>query len=465
VVAIDGTGSMTTRTAAPVVQVERLGRSFGDFVAVSGLTFDVPKGVILGIIGPSGSGKTTTIRMITGSLEPTEGEVTVLGERPDTFRRATRERIGYMPQRFILYPDLTVGENVDFVGTLFGLLMFRRRKRVQEVLRLVDLWDVRKRRAKDLSGGMQRRLELACALVHEPDLLILDEPTAGIDPILRQAVWGELHRLRERGVTSLVTTQYVTEAEECDAVALISEGRLIALASPTDLRRQALGGDIIEVTTTSTFDAGVLRDLESVRGVRQLGLRDFRVVVTDAGTATPEVVDAVASGGGEVEAAREVHPTFEEVFALLVERDRVENGTDRGEPEPPIRSDDGRPRPPRDGEAGRPERRDEGMRRVGSAPLEEPGDGEVRAESQIEQTPDHDRMDARWAEPVGADAGSKTLEAAEGGDGAGTVDEAAAIDDTWPVNSATPAEEARAVEDTLAVDDARSVEEVDRGSR
>ena len=317
----------------PLIRAENLGRRFGDFVAVGGLDFEVPPGRILGVIGPSGSGKTTTIRMITGSLEPTEGSVTVLGERPAWFHRSTRERIGYMPQDFILYPDLTVGENVDFVASLFGLLFLRRRRRVREVLRLVDLWDVRKRRAKDLSGGMQRRLELACALVHEPDLLVLDEPTAGIDPLLRRVVWDELHRLRAAGVTAIVTTQYVTEAEECDGVALISEGRLVGLASPDDLRRHALGGDIVEVETKATFDAALLRALPLVRAVRQLGLREFRVVVDDAGTATPQVVDAVTAEGGEVEAAREVRPSFEEVFALLVERDRTRNGR-RGEPTP-----------------------------------------------------------------------------------------------------------------------------------
>ena len=176
--------------------------------------------------------------MLTGAIAPTTARSAVLGREPKRFRRADRERIGYMPQLFTLYEDLTAGENVDFVASLFGMLFRRRRRRrVREVLKLVDLWDARGRRAGQLSGGMQRRLELACALVHEPELIILDEPTAGIDPLLRETIWEELHRLRDAGRTLLVTTQHVGEAEECDAVAMIVGGRIIALAPPDELRR------------------------------------------------------------------------------------------------------------------------------------------------------------------------------------------------------------------------------------
>jgi ABC-2 type transport system ATP-binding protein len=303
------------------VQASGLARRFGDVVAVSGLDFSVPPGAILGVIGPSGSGKTTTIRMLIGSLKPSEGEVKVLGEDPGHFRNATREQIGYMPQLFNLYPELSVRENVDFVATLFGLLWFRRRRRSRAVLELLGLWDKQRRRAKALSGGEQRRLELACALVHEPRLLILDEPTAGVDPLLRRTIWDEIRRLRDGGVTAIVTTQYVTEAEECDTVAVISGGRLIALETPQELRRRALGGEIIEVETGGTFDASTIESAPGVISVRQLGLRSFRAIVDDAGTATPAVVEAVAGRGGEVASSREVKPTFEEVFAALVEHE------------------------------------------------------------------------------------------------------------------------------------------------
>jgi ABC-2 type transport system ATP-binding protein len=295
---------------------------FDDQIAVDGVSFSVPTGTILGLIGPSGAGKTTTIRMMTGALEPTSGSVVVLGENPRSFTRRTRSRIGYMPQALTLFADLTCKENVDFVGSLFGMVFRSRRRRSREALELVDLWDVRDRRASRLSGGMQRRLELACALVHDPTMLFLDEPTGGLDPLLRERVWQELHRLRRDGRTIVVTTQYLNEAEACDQVALIAEGRLIALATPDDLRRQAMGGDILEVETVAMFDGELLRDLPVVRGLRQRGPRRIRITVDDAGSATPDVVEAVEQHGGQVASSREERPSFDEVFARLVERNR-----------------------------------------------------------------------------------------------------------------------------------------------
>lgn len=310
--------------SSAAIWMRNVGMTFGSFTALEDVSLEVPHGTLLGVIGPSGAGKTTTIRMITGGLEPTRGEVRVLGERPRNFRRRTRERIGYMPQQFVLYPDLTAAENVAFTASLFGILWRRRRRRVREVLQLVDLWGARRRRASELSGGMQRRLELACALVHDPQLVILDEPTAGLDPLLRRSVWAELHRLREAGRTLVVTTQYVGEAEECDEVALIAGGRLIALATPDELRRRALGGEVVEIETTGVFDARALQAIPSVRSVRQPGPRQLWVITEDAGAATPAIVEAVTNAGGEVASAREYRPTFDEVFAELVQRQTAE---------------------------------------------------------------------------------------------------------------------------------------------
>jgi ABC-2 type transport system ATP-binding protein len=284
----------------------------------------VKRGTILGVIGPSGAGKTTTIRMITGALRPTSGEIRVLGERPADFRRSTRERIGYMPQLFTLYRDLSAKENVDFVASMFGLLWPRRRRRTKEVLTLLDLWEWRNQWAGRMSGGMQRRLELACALVHDPSLLILDEPTAGIDPLLRATIWTELHRLRDAGRTLLVTTQYVNEAEECDEVALIASGRLVALAPPDELRRSAVGGQAIEVETTGLFDGSTMASPDGVLAVEQVGPRRVRVRVDDASTRLPSVVDAVRAAGGEVVAANELRLSFDQVFAELIERANAE---------------------------------------------------------------------------------------------------------------------------------------------
>jgi ABC-2 type transport system ATP-binding protein len=326
-----------TSDVTHAVVVEGATRRFGDDVAIADIDLTVPTGTILGIIGPSGAGKTTTVRLLTGALGPTEGRVRVLGEDPLRFRRRTRERLGYMPQQFALYPDLTAQENVDFVASLFGVLWRTRYRRTREVLKLVDLWDVRSRRAGQLSGGMQRRLELAATLVHDPMILFLDEPTAGIDPLLRATIWGELHRLRDEGRTLLVTTQYVNEAEECDSVALISDGRLIARATPTELRRQAIGGDVIAVEWSGPLDPSALRDVDGVIRVEQHGPSQLRVIVDDAATALPDVVDGITQRGGEVTSAAEARPSFDEVFAILVERDRArrpitpglgENGAD-----------------------------------------------------------------------------------------------------------------------------------------
>src|SRR3979490_644241 len=216
--------------------------------------------------------------MLTGTLEPSTGTLTVLGQVPRKFTRHIREKIGYMPQHFVLYEELTATENVSFVAALFGLLWPKRGRRVREVLKLVELWDARGRRGRQLPGGMQRRLELACALVHEPVLLFVDEPTAGLDPMLRQKIWAEFRRLREEGRTLVVTTQYVGEAEYCDLVAVLARGRLIDLATPDELRRKALGGEVIEIQTAQAFDASCLEQLPGVREVRQGGPRRFLVI-------------------------------------------------------------------------------------------------------------------------------------------------------------------------------------------
>ena len=222
-----------------------------------------------------------------------------------------------MPQPFTLYPDLTARENVDFVASLFGMLCRRRRRRTSARSSSSSTCGTSaSRRAGRLSGGMQRRLELACALVHDPALLFLDEPTAGIDPLLRARIWDELHRLRDAGRTLLVTTQYVNEAESCDPVALIADGRLDRPAPPDDLRRQAIGGDIIE-----SRDRGAVRRRRACRRCRSCarasstGLRQVTVTVDDAGTAAAGRRRRDRRAGGEVASAREDRPSFDEVFA------------------------------------------------------------------------------------------------------------------------------------------------------
>lgn len=312
----------TFDSSRPPVRAEHLSRHFGEVRALEDVSLEASAGTIMGVIGPSGSGKTTFVRLLTGTLEPSSGIVEVLGEHPRHFRRQTREKIGYMPQLFVLYPDLTAAENVSFVASLFGVLWPRRRRRVREVLEFVELWEVRKRLAKQLSGGMQRRLELACALVHEPELIFMDEPTAGLDPVLRQTVWEEFRRLRDEGHTLVVTTQYVSEAEYCDQVAVIAGGRLVALAPPEELRREALGGEVLEVEAARPVDGAILKGVPGVLRVRQTTPWRVLVTATDAGAATPRVLDALRREDVDVASISEYRPTYDEVFAELIERTR-----------------------------------------------------------------------------------------------------------------------------------------------
>ena len=310
---------------SPIISARDVSRAFDGRTVVRGLTFDVAAGTVLGLIGPSGSGKTTTVRMLTGTLGRTSGEIRVLGEDPLRFSRRARGRLAYMPQLFSLYEDLSAQENVGFVAALYGIGPFRRGRLIRRALEVVDLSDARHRLARDLSGGMQRRLELACALVHSPDVLFVDEPTAGIDPILRVRVWEELRRLRDEGRTLLVTTQYVSEAEYCDRVALIADGVLVAYDAPDELRKQAFGGEVLEVTTERAVDAEMLAKVPGVTGVRQPAARQLFVTTEDAETTTPQVIELLREAGIAVVGITEHQPTFDEVFTLLVERRRAAN--------------------------------------------------------------------------------------------------------------------------------------------
>jgi ABC-2 type transport system ATP-binding protein len=310
----------------PIIVADGVTRAFDDHVAVSGLSFDVRPGTILGVVGPSGSGKTTTIRMLTGTLGRTAGEIRVLGQDPMDFTRAVRRRIAYMPQLFSLYTDLSAQENVGFVAALYGIGPFRRRRLIRRALEVVDLYDVRHRLARDLSGGMQRRLELACALVHSPDVLFVDEPTAGIDPLLRQSIWDELRDLRDEGRTLVVTTQYVAEAEYCDRVALIVDGELVALDEPEALRQMVFGGDVLQIDTTRAVDPDMLAPVAGVSRVRQTTPRQLFVTVEDAGSLTPPIIDALRRHQVEVAGIEEHQPTFDEVFTGLVEQRRERRG-------------------------------------------------------------------------------------------------------------------------------------------
>jgi ABC-2 type transport system ATP-binding protein len=224
------------------IRAEGLSKRYGSEVALDDVDLVVPYGAILGVIGPSGGGKTTLIRILTGVLSPTAGRVSVLGGDPASASASQRRRISYMPQAPVLFPNLSVWSNLQFIASLYAMPV-RRRRRLRGLLQLVDLWDHRHKRLDRCSGGMQRRAALAASLVNDPELLFLDEPTAGVDPVLRERFWERFRAERDAGRTVVVSTQYVGEATMCDLVAVMARGRLIALATPENLRRQVLGTD------------------------------------------------------------------------------------------------------------------------------------------------------------------------------------------------------------------------------
>lgn len=225
---------MQHRTENPCIRIENVNRSFGKKQVLFDISLDIPYSQILGILGPSGSGKTTLVKMIAGIDVATSGEVYVLNEKMP--KLTLMNKIGYMAQADALYGDLTAEENLNFFASMYNFPKSKKKQRIIEVMELVNLTDFLKRQVKQYSGGMKRRLSLAIALIHEPPVLILDEPTVGIDPILRKSIWAELHRLRDSGTTIIVTTHVMDELEKCDNLGMIREGKLIAVGSPSDLK-------------------------------------------------------------------------------------------------------------------------------------------------------------------------------------------------------------------------------------
>jgi ABC-2 type transport system ATP-binding protein len=316
---------------APVVVMRGVGKRFGDFQAVQGLDLTVPEGGLVALIGPSGCGKTTTVRLLLGVYQPSEGACSVFGQPSYHIRRAVRERIGYLPQDFVLYQMLTVQENLGFAAATYGLGPFRRRRQIAAQLDLVGLAEHRKTLARDLSGGMRRRLMLAATLLHEPDLLFLDEPTAGIDPILREQLWQAFRAQQAAGHTLVVTTQYVAEAEYCDAVVLMDRGAIVAHGTPEALRQQAAGGALLDVTIPDLYTfLAPLGDIPGVLDVLPRSREQVRLRVEDARAVIPQVTAAVQAAGGTVAAIEERRLSFNEVFVALLERAGRDVGAVRG---------------------------------------------------------------------------------------------------------------------------------------
>ncbi len=303
---------------APVaVDVNGLTKVFGRFMAVDRVTFDVHKGEIFGFLGPNGAGKTTTIKMLTGLLLPTSGHGRVAGFDIMTETEAIKQNIGYMSQLFSLYADLTVEENITFSSGLYGVPKSVRRERRDWVLEMAGLTEQRRRLTGELPLGWKQRLALGCAVLHQPPLLFLDEPTSGVDPISRRNFWDLINSLTHEGTTVLVSTHYMEEAEYCHRLSLMNRGRLIALDTPARLRA-SMTEALLEIQTERS--AQVVEALKGHPGVIEAGLYGRAVHVTgrDPATLRQSIVDLLQARGLAFQGIREIVPSLEDVFVARV---------------------------------------------------------------------------------------------------------------------------------------------------
>jgi ABC-2 type transport system ATP-binding protein len=297
-----------------VVRSRELTKRFGDFTAVDRVSLEISVGEVIGLLGPNGSGKTTTIRMLLGLILPTSGTAEVLGFDISRQAEEIRKRVGYVSQRFALYSDLTVAENLQFYAGVYGV---SDRRRLDEVLQLVGLEEFRDQLVSRLSTGWRQRLALASAIVHRPKLFFLDEPTSGVDPTARRAFWDLIYRLVEEGTTALVTTHYMDEAEYCSRVGVMSAGRLLALDSPGALKRDALPGSAWDVYAQPLLDALAL--LEGCPCVLRSGLAgDHLRAITPPETDEATLRVGLARDPVRVDRIERAEPTLEDVFLSLM---------------------------------------------------------------------------------------------------------------------------------------------------
>ena len=310
-------------TAEAVVEVAHLEKRFGAFRAVAGISFAVRRGEIFGFLGPNGAGKSTTIRMLCGLLRPTSGSGRVAGFDVVRDTEKIKTRIGYMSQKFSLYDELTVEENIDFYSGIYRLPKAKKAERKDWVLQMAGLTQHRHARTSDLSGGWKQRLALGCAILHEPPILFLDEPTSGVDPNSRRQFWDLIYALSERGVTVFVTTHYMEESEYCDRLGVIYRGELIALGTPRELKTTHMPEAVIEVDCRQPNEA--MARLEKAPTVKEVALfgRGLHVVTTDAAAAERAIRATLADAAFAPVRVERITPTLEDVFVSLIEaRDR-----------------------------------------------------------------------------------------------------------------------------------------------
>jgi ABC-2 type transport system ATP-binding protein len=307
------------------VRVENLEKRFGDFIAVNRVSLEVGRGEVFGFLGPNGAGKSTTIRMLCGILRPSGGTGTVAGFDILTETEKIKSNIGYMSQKFSLYEDLTVEENIDFYGGIYRIAPERKRERKEWAITMSGLEDRRKSRAGTLSVGWKQRLALGCAILHEPPILFLDEPTSGVDPVSRRRFWDLIYDLSGKGVTVFVTTHYMDEAEYCDRLGMIYRGELIAMGAPHDLKSRFMRDDVLEVLCDRPPEAMDIIESAAHPAVKETALfgKGLHVVAADGGAATRFIRELLEENGIGVENVEKIVPSLEDVFVSLIEtRDR-----------------------------------------------------------------------------------------------------------------------------------------------
>ena len=305
------------------VVAEELAKTFGDFTAVDHVSFQIRTGEIFGFLGPNGSGKTTTIRMLLGLLSPTEGTGTVLGYDIVKQSEEIRKRIGYMSQQFSLYNDLTVSENLNFYGGTYGVTGQRLRERKQYILEMANLKGREREMTKNLSGGWKQRLALGTAIIHEPEMLFLDEPTAGVDPISRRAFWDLLYELSDQGTTIFVTTHYMDEAEHCQSLAFVHLGRIVARGTPQEIKETIMKGQVMEIDCAGPDLAlSTLRDSSLFDEVALYGAL-IHVVGQDLETHRSTIEQLLGEQAVEIRSMDIIAPSLEDVFiSSIKEEDR-----------------------------------------------------------------------------------------------------------------------------------------------
>ena len=315
---------MDKRTGKAVT-VENLERSFGKFIAVNRISFDVDKGEIFGFLGPNGTGKSTTIRMLCGILAPSGGSGTVAGFDIRSQSEKIKNNIGYMSQKFSLYDDLTVEENIDFYSGIYRIPGNLKKERKEWVIEMSGLTEHRGSRTSILSSGWKQRLALGCAVLHEPPIVFLDEPTSGVDPISRRRFWDLIYSLSGQGVTVFVTTHYMEEAEYCDRLGMIYRGELISIGTPEGLKSEQMHEEVLEVQCSRPQEAMDL--VASLPGIKEVALFGIKLhVVAESAEGIPKMIsEALPREGFTVALVEPITPTMEDVFISLIEkRDQAE---------------------------------------------------------------------------------------------------------------------------------------------